>query len=148
KLGASTFVELNQRSVLPLVYGAEHQELIERWRGHRVLSTDSSVVRLPKHPAVGKKFGWMECCQDGGQPERYPQGRLSVLYDVLNQIALEARLEPWKVAEESMAHQHLAGVERGDIVLTDRGYTSYFWLWDVWARGAHFVSRCSRSSFG
>jgi Transposase DDE domain len=148
KLGASTFVELNQQVVLPLVYGAQHSGLVERWRGHRVLAIDSSVVRLPKSAAVGKKFGWMECSQDAGrQQERYPQGRLSVLYDVLNQVALEARLEPWKAAEEEMAHQHLAGVEPGDLVLTDRGYTSYCWVWDGLTQGAHFVSRCSRSSF-
>ena len=148
KLGASTFVELNQQAVLPLVYGAEHQGLVARWRGHRVLAIDSSVVRLPRSAEVGKQFGWMECSsQVEPSEQRYPQGRLSVLYDVLNQIALEARLEPWKMAEEAMAHQHLAGVEPGDLVLTDRGYTSYFWVWDLLARGAHFLSRCSRSSF-
>jgi Transposase DDE domain len=148
KLSASIFVELNEQVVLPLVYGEQHQGLVERWRGHRLLAIDSSVVRLPKSQAVGKKFGWLECSQDAGEAERYPQGRLSVLYDVLNQIALEARLEPWKVAEEEMAHQQLACLREGDLVVTDRGYTSYCWVWDVMARGAHFVSRCSRSSFG
>lgn len=149
KFGASTFVELNQQALLPLVYGAQYPGLVERWRGHRVLAIDSSVVRLPKSQEVAKKFGWMECSQDAEQSqERYPQGRLSVLYDVSNQIALEARLEPWRVAEEPIAHQHLDRVEAGDLVLTDRGYTSYLWLWDVVARGAHFVSRCSRRSFG
>jgi len=105
-------------------------------------------VRLPKSAEVGQRFGWMEYVGEDGQPqERYPQGRLSVLYDVLNQVALEGRLEPWKVAEEELAHQHLACVEPGDIELTDRGYTSYFWVWDVLARQGHFLSRCSRSSF-
>jgi len=148
KLSAGAFVELNQQAVLPLIYGAEYPGLVERWRGHRVLAIDSSVVRLPKSPAVGKQFGWMECSKDAGrQQERYPQGRLSVLYDVLNQAALEARLEPWKVAEEDLAHQHLVQVAAGDWVLTDRGYTSYYWVWDVVARGGQFVGRCSRSSF-
>ena len=108
-MGASVFVELNQQAVLPLVYGAQHQALVERWRGHRVLAIDSSVVRLPKSAEVGQRFGWMEYVgEDGQAQERYPQGRLSVLYDVLNQVALEGRLEPWKVAEEELAHQHLA----------------------------------------
>jgi hypothetical protein len=148
KLGASTFVELNQQAVLPLVYKSDHQALVERWRGHRVLGIDSSVVRLPRNEEVAKKFGWMECSQDGGaQQERYPLGRFSVLYDLFNEVALEARLEPWKVAEESMAHQHLGCIEAGDILLTDRGYTSYWWVWDVLSRRGHFVSRCSRSSF-
>jgi hypothetical protein len=147
KLCASAFVELNQRAVLPVVYGAEHPELVRRWHGHRLLAVDSSVVRLPKSEAVAKKFGWMECSNDGGLRERYPQGRLSVLYDLLNEVALEARLEPWKSAEEEMAHEHLERVQAGDLLLTDRGYTSFFWVWDVLARSGHFVSRCSRSSF-
>ena len=147
KLQASAFEELNQQAVLPIVYGAQHQALVERWQGHRLLAVDSSVVRLPKSEAVAKQFGWMECSNDGGLTERYPQGRLSVLYDVLNEVALEAKLEAWKTAEEEMAHGHLERVQAGDLLLTDRGYTSFFWVWDVLSRGAHFVSRCSRSSF-
>ena len=147
KLCASTFNELNQQAVLPAVYGAEHEALVERWHGHRLLGVDSSVVRLPKSQEVGKKFGWMECSHNEDQEERYAQGRLSVLYDVLNEVALEARLEPWKVAEEQMAHRHLDCIQAGDLMLTDRGYTSFFWVWDVLARGGHLVGRCSRSSF-
>ena len=148
KLRARAFVELNQQGVLPLVYGAEHAALVQRWRGHRLLAVDSSVVRLPKNQAVGKKFGWMECANHRGMQERYPQGRVSVLYDVLNEVALDASLVAWKVAEEELAHGHLDWVQPGDLVLTDRGYTSYRWILDVLARRAHFVSRCSRSSFG
>jgi hypothetical protein len=147
KLNASTFVELNEQAVLPLAYGEDYGELVRKWRGHRVIGVDSSVVRLPSHPEVAEKFGWMECGGDGGQNERFPQGRLSVLYDVLNELALDVRLEPWKSAEEQMAHAQLDRVGSGDLILTDRGYTSFFWIWHVLAQGAHFVSRCSRSSF-
>jgi Transposase DDE domain len=148
KLCASAFVELNQQGVLPIVYGVEHQELVRRWRGHRLLGVDSSVVRLPKSEAVAKKFGWMECFHNGGLTQRYPQGRLSVLYDLLNEVALEAHLEAWKTGEEQMAHRHLERVQTGDLLISDRGYTSYFWVWDVLSRNVHFVSRCSASSFG
>lgn len=147
KLSASAFVELNQQAVLPVVYGVEYGALLQRWRGHRLLAVDSSVVRLPKSQAVGQQFGWMECAHHGERTERYAQARFSVLYDVLNQVGLEARLEPWKMGEEQMAHQHLAAVQTGDLVLTDRGYTSFFWVWHVLASGAQLVSRCSRSSF-
>src|SRR5688572_31828482 len=47
KLCASAFVELNQQALLPTVYGAEHQALVQKWRGHRVLAVDSTVLRLP-----------------------------------------------------------------------------------------------------
>ncbi len=147
KLSARVFIELNREVVVPTVYSAQGQELVARWRGHRVLGVDSSVVRLPKSQAVGKKYGWMECSYEEVLPERYPQGRISVLYDLLNEVALDASLAGWKVAEEDLAHDHLQWVQAGDLVLSDRGYTSYLWVWDVLARGAHFTSRCSRSSF-
>lgn len=147
KLSAEVFVELNRQAVLPIVYGEQSQELVQRWHGHRVLGVDSSVLRLPKNEAVAQKYGWMECSQDElGQ--RYAQGRMSVLYDLLNDIALDARLAPWKVSEEVMAREHLEWIEPGDVILTDRGYTSYLWILHVLAKGAHVVSRCSGSSFG
>jgi hypothetical protein len=146
KLSASVFVELNRQAVLPTVYGEQSQELVQGWRGHRVLAVDSSVVRLPKSEEVAKQYGWMECSPEVGQ--RYPQGRMSVLYDLLNGIALDMSLAPWKQAEGGMAHAHLEWVKPGDLVITDRGYTGYLWIWDLLARGAHFVSRCSRRSFG
>jgi len=146
KLCPSAFVELNQ-AVLQTVYGLAHSSLVQRWREHRLLSVDSSLVRLPGHAAVGEKFGWVQCANHHGPLERYPQGRVSVLYDVLNQVALEAWLVGSTVAETELAQTHLAGVQAGDVVLTDRGYTGYRWLVAVRAVSAHFVSWSSRGSF-
>ena len=117
------------------------------WRGHRLLGVDSSLLRLPTSQAVGAQFGWVQCANHHGPQQRYPQGRVSVLYDVLNQLALDARLAASTVAETQLAHDHLASVGAGDVLLNDRGYTGYRWLVAVQAAGAHFVSRCSRGSF-
>lgn len=146
KLRASAFGELNQ-IVQATVYGAEHAGLVQRWHEHRLLSVDSSLVRLPSRRALGEKFGWVQCANHLGPQERYPQGRVSVLYDVLNQIALDPRLSAGTVAETALGHEHLAHVQPGDVLLSDRGYTGYGWLAAVRAAGAHFVSRCSRGSF-
>jgi len=147
KLRASAFVELNASAVLATVYGSGHAELVQRWLGHRLLSVDSSLMRLPGSVAIGEVFGWVQCANHHGPQERYPQGRVSVLYDVLNQIALEARLVSSTVGETELAHQQLGSVEPGDVLLNDRGYTGYAWLAAVRAAQAHFVSRCSRGSF-
>lgn len=147
KLRASAFVELNTAAVLATVYGPEHAALVQRWRGHRLLGVDSSLVRLPTSAAVGEKFGWVQCANHHGPQERYPQGRVSVLYDVLNQLALDARLVASTVAETELAHDHLVHAGPSDVLLNDRGYTGYRWLVAVRAADAHFVSRCSRGSF-
>jgi Transposase DDE domain len=147
KLCASAFVELNQQVLLPTVYGAQHQALVQKWHGHRVLAVDSTVLRLPKGAAVGKVFGWEESSNDRGSYDRYPLGRASVIYDLLNEVALDARLAPSRVGEELLAREQADCLQANDLVISDRGYTSYCWLAAVLASGAHFVSRCSRSSF-
>jgi len=146
KLKASAFFELNQ-TVLQTVYGSGYASLVQRWRGHRLLGVDSSLLRLPSHASVGKVFGWVQCANHRGLQERYPQGRVSVLYDVLNEVGLDSCLVASRVAETELAHQHLAHVQPGDVLLTDRGYTGYGWLVAIRAREAHFVSRCSKGSF-
>jgi hypothetical protein len=147
KLRASAFVELNEPAVLATVYGPGQAELVQRWCGHRLLSVDSSLLRLPGSAALGQAFGWVQCANHHGPLERYPQARVSVLYDVLNQVALEARLVGSTVAETELAHQHLGAVQPGDVVLSDRGYTGYRWLAAVLGAKAQVVSRCSRGSF-
>lgn len=147
KLRASAFIELNAAAVLATVYGPEHAALVQRWQGHRLLGVDSSLVRLPSRAAVGEAFGWVQCANQSGPLERYPQARVSVLYDVLNQVGLEGRLAASTVAETELAHQHLTAVQPEDVLLNDRGYTGYRWLVAVRAARAHFVSRCSRGSF-
>ena len=137
-----------RQGVLPTVSGDENRQLVQRWRGHRVLGVDSSVLRLPRNEAVAQKYGWMECSNQRTLPERYAQARMSVLYDLLNELALDASLAPWKAGEEQLAYGHWDWVEPDDVVITDRGYTSYVWLLQVLAKGGQFVSRCSGSSFG
>ena len=51
KLKHSAFIELNRASVLPVIYGGEHSPSLKRWRGHRLLGIDSSLLRLPGSPS-------------------------------------------------------------------------------------------------
>jgi hypothetical protein len=145
KLKESAFIELNRACVLPAIYGPEHP--IQRWRGHRLLGVDSSVLRLPDSEELGQSFGWKATTsQHGDTGTRYPEARLSVVYDVLNQVGLDARLEPGTQGEVAMALSQLAHLQPGDIELNDRGFTGYLYLAAI-ARRAHFVSRCSTHSF-
>lgn len=70
KLRASAFIELNASAVLATVYGAESADLVQRWRGHRLLAVDSSLLRLPASEAVGGQFGWVQCANHRGLQER------------------------------------------------------------------------------
>ena len=51
-------------------------------------------------------FGWKEATnQHGATGTRYPEARLSVLYDLRNRIGLDVRLEPSTVGEVALATQ-------------------------------------------
>jgi len=149
KLRPSAYVELNTQVLLPQVYHRRGGENLRLWQGHRVLGIDSSLIRLPATASLAKGFGLVECAnQTGKSSVRYPQARISVLYDVLNHLGWDARLEPHTVGETQLARDHLAHAKPGDLILCDRGYAGLFWFSSLRALGLEFVVRCSKGSFG
>lgn len=146
KLLPSVFTELNQ-AVLATVYGPQFGPWARRWRGHRLLGIDSSMVPLPNSTALRAHFGVAPWRNQHGPQESGPQGRVSVLYDLLNEVAVDARLEAGAGPETELALEHLPQVAPGDVVVTDRGYRGWGWFAAVLQRGAHFVCRCPRESF-
>jgi len=146
KLKDSAFIELNRDCVLPVVYRSERP--IRRWRGHRLLGMDSSLLRLPESEELGQAFGWKEATnQNGATGTRYPEARLSVVYDLLNHVGLDAQLQPSTVGEVALATQQLEQFGLGDVEVNDRGFSGYVYFARLVQRGAHFVGRCSSGSF-
>ena len=149
KLRPSAYVELNEEVLLPMVYRHPDGGDLRRWLGHRVLGMDSSLIRLPATASLAKQFGLVECGNQRGKSSvRFPQARISVLYDVLNHLGWDARLEPHTVAETQMARDHLAHALAGDLLLCDRGYAGLGWFVLIRSAGVEFVVRCSQGSFG
>ena len=148
KLRHTAFIELNEQAILEPVYGAESRFAVRRWHGHRLLAIDSSLLYLPNEQALGEEFGWVDCRNQKGECGRYVQGRLSVLTDVLNRLALETLLVSSAVGERALAMEHVNRLGAEDVALMDRGFAGY----ELWARllasGRHFVCRCGRGSFG
>ena len=149
KLRAQAFDELNETLVLPSAYAAEQRAALRLWQGHRVVAFDGSLLRLPASASVQKVFGMVHVSnQSGATGTAYPEGRISVVYDVLNALGLDAQLLPGSVGEVQMAAGQLAALEPGDLAVVDRGYTGYEFLALLVAQaGVAFVARCSRASF-
>ena len=146
KLKPSAFVELNQQVVLPMV--SEQNFPLRRWHGHRLFGHESSLLRLPNTEELAQEFGRVEVTnQQGATGTSYPEGRMSVLYDLLNQIGVDARLESSRVGEVSLAIEEAAHAPVGDIVINDRGFTGFRYLAEHVHRGLHVVGRCSSGSF-
>lgn len=146
KLRHTAFIELNQAAVLAPLEAAPGA--LRGWRGHRLLAIDGSVLRLPNHDAIWKRFGGQEPVnQSGACGARVPQARLSVLCDVLNRLGLDTQLEGFSTGEIALAAAHGGALRAGDVVLIDRGFAGYECFARIAGRGAYFVGRCPRRSF-
>jgi hypothetical protein len=85
--------------------------------------------------------------QLGGTGTRYPQARMSVLYDLLNRIGVDGRLEPSSTGEVDLAIAQSAVARPDDVVINDRGFTGYRYLACLHHQGLHYIARCSTGSF-
>ena len=147
KLSYTAFIELNHQAILEPVYAAGSAFDVQRWRGHRLIGIDSSLLHLPHTEEMGQEFGWVPCQNQEGPCGRYAQGRLSVLTDLLNRLALQTLLVGWETGERALAVEHLSALGPEDISLLDRGFASYELFARFIARQRYFVCRCARSSF-
>lgn len=140
KIKWQAFQELFEASV-----SGSYNEKWKTWKGFRVLAIDGSFIQLPSDPALLEYYG-------GLGPERNAASALaSLLYDVENDIIVDAKLEPVSRDERSLAMEHvkaLSGLEdfqRGhqELVIFDRGYPSYALIKSLEERGIRYVTRTS-----
>jgi hypothetical protein len=121
KVKWEAFRELFQASVQ-----GSYNEKIKDWRGYLLMAIDSSHIALPPDVALRKYYGAV------GRELSAATARASLLYDIENDIVVDASIERLTVDERSLAKAHiealggmrLSGVERKVIVIFDRGYPS------------------------
>jgi hypothetical protein len=148
KLKHTAFIELNQTTVLASVYGAESEGTLRRWRGHRLVGVDGSLLRLPASRELLEAFGAVQVRNHlGATGTVYAEGRMVVLYDLLNRIGLKGRLESSRVGEVQLAIEELPHAQPGDVLINDRGFTGYAYLAWHHQLGLDYISRCSKGSF-
>jgi hypothetical protein len=146
KLKHTAFIELNQAAVVDNLYGDSDYQ---RYWGFRVLAVDGSKLVLPDTGAIREEFGtvaWTNGKTAEIQGER-PYALASVLYDVLNRVALDATLGEAKAYEIDLAVAHLPHTRAGDLLTMDRNYPSYRMLAELGRHGRDFAVRCSAASF-
>lgn len=133
KLKYEAFVELNQAQV---AHFYDHFEP-HTWHGFRLLAVDGSTSELPNTPEIIGHFGAWHPAAGG----LCPLARVSQMFDVLNQVTLEAIIAPKALGERALAALHFALLKAGDLVLLDRNYPA-FWLFAlILAQGADFCAR-------
>jgi hypothetical protein len=135
KLKYEAFVELN-RHLIDFFY-RDFQPIT--WHGLNLLAIDGSTARLPRIKEIAEHFGvWHS---KGGT--ECPIARVSQMFDVLNNLSIDAVISPKGVGERELAAQHFLNLLPADLILLDRGYPAY-WLFNlILSLGSNF---CARSS--
>lgn len=109
------------------------------WHNLRVLAVDGSRISLPNHPSIKEEFG-----EHGFGPKadaNQSLGLISMLYDVLNLITLDSSMGKYVDSERDHLVNHLDRMQKGDLLLLDRGYPCFWLLFLLKAKGIEFCVR-------
>lgn len=132
KLRPEAFIELNNC----LVNEFYTDNIIEKWNEFRLVAIDGSKLILPTHSEeLMEKFGTLS------NGMIIPQAQISSCYDVLNEIILDTQLETLQVNEMNQAVRHLEKLEKGDLILIDRGYSATWFYYILKIKNLDFVNR-------
>ncbi|MBN2598500.1 IS4 family transposase [Labilibaculum sp.] len=119
KINPLVFKELSQ--VLTHEFYTDNDESVKLWKGFRLLAVDGSRITLPDTKELRGIYG----ATKNQSTTSVVQGRLSVLYDVLNNYVIDGKIAPLATGEKSLAIEHLAHATSKDLVIYDRGYPSF-----------------------
>jgi len=140
KLSPEVFVGINE--VLTKEFYTDNELRVKLWKKHRVLSVDGSTIMLPFSEALKKQYGTHN---NQKWTDDVIIARVSVLYDVLNEIVVTGTLSPYKTGEITLAQEHLGKIEQNDLVILDRAYPSFELAHNILKRKADFLFRCKHN---
>lgn len=144
KLRHTAFIELNDRAVAQIMYGDGDYRT---YRDLRILALDGSMLLLPDTNEMKGVFGSQRHrFESQGISGEHCYAKASVLYDVLNRVALDAQLAPCNTHELALVAPALAHAKPGDLVVYDRNYCAYKVMAQTVTTGAQFLIRCRRKA--
>lgn len=135
KLKPEAFKEINDVACSSFYSGAPYHQ----WNGHRLLSVDGSRLHLPNHESVKEEFGEYFVGRNGDSP--VSMALISLLYDPLNLLTIDSQIGGWHESEQSLFLRHVDKLQRGDLLLADRGYPSIYFFYLLRSKGVEFCFR-------
>lgn len=116
------------------------------WDGYRVFAVDGSEIAVDRNKNNETEFGLKGCSQ-----RPYPSARLTALYDVTNDLIVDAVFTGISVGEREHARRLLSSEAlingRGykNLILFDRGYPSRELIYELEDKGFFYLIRCTHS---
>jgi hypothetical protein len=123
-----------------LEYFESHAIHKKLWHGYRLVAIDGSSLNLPDEPSLSAYFGKSK----NHTSTDSTTARVSVAYDVLNKLVLDAQISNMDIGEHTLAKAHISKLSPGkDILIFDRGYPSLNLAYFLHKLGFKFCFRLS-----
>ena len=110
----------------------------QRWHGKRVFAIDGTKINLQRGDDLEEAFGIPEGAY-------CPQVLASVLLDVCAKAPVDVVISPFASSEREHLLEMLPSLQRGDVLVLDRGYPSHEVLQELTQHGVDFLIRVPSS---
>ena len=124
KISPEVFKHLSS-VIIKNFYTADNNDL-KLLGGLRVLACDGSIITLPFTKELKEHYGVVK----NASTLNIVQAKVSVLYDVLNGLALDVILDKPRAAERDLALKHRHYWQLKDLIIYDRGYPSFDFIYE------------------
>jgi Transposase DDE domain len=141
KLNYTAFIDLSSDTIETFYEDCEYRT----WKGFRLFAIDGSTSYLPSHPSISKEFGSSKVGSD--KQTDVSLATLSLMYDVLNHITIDAKIASFKTSEQTLFTEHLECqyLQKDDLILADRGYPSIAKFYELQHKGLQFCIRMKQN---
>ena len=119
KIRVQAFIELFDLTATTML-----ENTANSWHGYCIMAIDGSKIALPTDKKLLAHFGGL------GKGKTAPTAQGSILYDVLNDIIVDASINPMTSDERTLAIEHLEKYAKmapngKNLIIFDRGYPSF-----------------------
>ena len=137
KLNPDSFTHLN--NILSREFYSDND--FPKWKGFRLLSMDGSTCQLPYSEQLKAHFGYVT----GNHSKNFPIARTSCLYDLLNNIIIDSKIDSIHKGEYTLAQEHFDKLKKNDLLILDRGYGAIWLFYYLIQRRCDFVVRLQQN---
>lgn len=140
KLKPDLFYDLNK--VIVNEFYSDNDENVKLFKGLRLLSVDGSTIQLPVTNELKETY---DVYKNQSKSDDVILARVSVLYDLLNDIVLDGKLCNFKTGEVPLSREHFLVAQKGDLIIMDRAYPSFLSMDYLQKNNIHFLFRCKQN---
>ncbi|MDD4156095.1 MAG: IS4 family transposase [Candidatus Cloacimonetes bacterium] len=114
----------------------------KKYKQFRLLAVDGTKINIPLTKENRENSKTTKTKENN---KEYISVRASIFYDVLNNMIIDSIIGNTHTSEKELLISHLKFLKQGDLLLTDRGYPSYYIFNMILETGADFCIRVKKT---